>query len=200
MLGFRSKYSKFWNWFQRHEDELFRFEEDQESIFDKLAAQIRQVHRDLCFEFSSVKEGQREFTVSAGGIKEAFPEVTALVSGAPKLPRWQILAFRQHQDIPSISFGGRMLNREAVSFDYVETGDKLDVTVFLPGLREDSDTNHTALKTIGYLFLDATLGEYLVETKLAGIEFVDASAFPGRRRLPLPELQTVIDKLPASIQ
>jgi hypothetical protein len=200
MLGFRSKYSKFWNWFQRHEDELFRFEEDQESVFDKLAAQLHQVHRDLCFEFSSVQEGQREFTVSAGGIREAFPEVTALVSGAPKLPRWQIRAFRQRKDIPSISFGGRMLQCDAVLFDYVETGDKLDVTVFLPGLNEDSDANRTALKTIGYLFLDATLGEYLVETKLAGIEFVDASAFPNRRRLPLPELRTVIDKLPASIQ
>jgi hypothetical protein len=93
-----------------------------------------------------------------------------------------------------------MLQRDAVLFDYVETGDKVDVTLFLPGLTEDSDTNHTSLKTIGYLFLDATLGEYLVETKLAGIEFVDGAAFPNRRRLPLPELRTVVDRLSPSIQ
>jgi len=50
------------------------------------------------------------------------------------------------------------------------------------------------------LFLDATIGEYDVETKLAGIEFVDALEFPDRRRIPLRDLPTVVDKLPSVAQ
>jgi hypothetical protein len=52
------------------------------------------------------------------------------------------------------------------------------------------------LKTIGYLLLDAAVGEYDVETKVAGIGFMDASLFPARPRLPLRKLANVVDKLP----
>jgi hypothetical protein len=70
----------------------------------------------------------------------------------------------------------------------------------MPGLANGSANNITGLKTIGYLFLDAIIGEYDVETKLAGIEFVDASAFPGRQRIPLRDLSIVVDKLPSAVQ
>jgi len=88
MLKFASKYRRFWKWFQAHEDEIFHFDAEREKVFDKLAAQLRRVHPNLTFEFSSIYEGRREFTVSAGGIRKAFPEVTALVGEAPAFPRW----------------------------------------------------------------------------------------------------------------
>jgi hypothetical protein len=128
--------------------------------------------------------------VSAGGIRSAFPEVTELVREAPALPRWHIIAFRQRQDVPTIKCGDKALEREAVFFDYASAGDKIDITVFVPGLGNGSADDMIGLKTIGYLLLDAAIGEYDVETKLAGIEFVDASAFPERRRRPLQELPT----------
>jgi hypothetical protein len=78
MLSFASKYQKFWKCFNANEDEVFNFEADQERVFDKLAAQLQRVHSSLTFEFSSVTDGMREFVISAGGLKEAFPEVVAL--------------------------------------------------------------------------------------------------------------------------
>jgi hypothetical protein len=122
------------------------------------------VHRDLTFEFSSVTDGRREFIVSAGGIKIAFPEVLTLVGDAPALPRWQIIAFRQRKDMPTIRYGGKTIERESVFFDYVSMDDKIDLTVFMQGLTGGSAEDITAIKTMGYLLLDATVGEYGVES------------------------------------
>jgi hypothetical protein len=200
MLGFGSKYDEFWKWFEAHENEIFHFERKREKVFDKLASRLHRVHPDLVFEFSSVSEGRREFIVSAGGIKSAFPEVTALARAAPALPRWQVIAFRQRQDIPDIRCGDRALDRDAVFFDYIPAGDKIDLVLFIPGLAESSAEAVTGLKTIGYLLLDTAVGEYDVETKIAGIRMVDASESPERPRIPLQELPSVVDKLPKTVQ
>ena len=200
MLNFASKYQKFWKWFNAHEDEVFNFEADQERVFDKLAAQLQRVHPNLTFEFSGITRGKREFVISAGGIKKAFPEVVALVRDAPVLRRWEMIAFRQRKDVPSIRYGERTVERESILFDYALAGDKIDLTVFMRDLANGSSKDVTSLKTIGYLLLDATVGEYDVETKIAGIEFVDSSAFPERRRMPLRELPELIDSLPNTIQ
>jgi hypothetical protein len=200
MLQFTSKYIKFWKWFRAHEDEIFYFDADREKVFDRLAARMGRVHRNLTFEFSSVCDGRREFVVSAGGITQAFSEVIALVREAPELPRWQIIAFRQRKDMPVIHCGGKSLQRDEVFVDYTLNGDKIDLTVFVPGLANGSANDITGLKTIGYLLLDATIGEYDVETKIAGIEFVDSSSFPEKRRMRLLQLPAVIDSLPGTVQ
>ena len=200
MFSHSSKYNKFWKWFEAHEDEIFHFERKQEKIFDKLASRLRRVHPDLVFEFSSVSEGRREFTVSAGGIKSVFPEVTSLVREAPALSRWKIIAFRQRRDVPDIQCGDKMLNRDAVFFDHIPAGDKIDLLLFIPGLSDSSPEGVTGLKTIGYLLLDSAVGEYDVETKIAGIQFLDASVSPERRRIPLRELPQVVDRLPKTAQ
>ena len=158
------------------------------------------MHPDLLFEFSSVSEGRREFTVSAGGIKSVFPEVTSLVREAPALPRWEIIAFRQRRDVPEIQCGDKKLNRDAVLFDYIPAGDKLDLMLFIPGLSSSSPEGVTGLKTIGYLLLDSAVGEYDVETKIGGIQFLDASASPQRHRIPLRELPQIVDRLPKTVQ
>ena len=62
---------EFWDWFVQHQLELFDFEVDRERIFDQLASQLQKVDPNLTFEFGP-KEVQREFVVSAGGIKSAF--------------------------------------------------------------------------------------------------------------------------------
>jgi hypothetical protein len=200
MLAFGSKYQKFWKWFQMYEDEIVCFEADRERVFDKLANRLRRVHRDLTFEFSSIINARREFIVSAGGIKSAFAEASTLVREAPALHRWQIIAFRQRKDLPTISYGGKTIQRESVFFDYVSTDDKIDLTVFMPGLAGCSEEETTVIKTIGYRLLDTTVGEYDVETKIAGIQFVDGLSYPEKRRIPLRELPAVVDNLPGTIQ
>ena len=200
MPGLEAKYSAFWEWFEAHEEEIFHFERKQQKVFDKLARRLRRVHAGLVFEFSSAVEGRREFTISAAGIGSTFPEVTALVRAAPHLPRWQIIAFRQRQDIPEIQCGYKSIKRDAVFFDYIPAGDKIDLFLFIPGFADSSPEQVVGLKTIGYLLLDAAVGEYDVETKIGGIEMLDASARPERRKIPLRDLPKVVDGLSKSVQ
>ena len=77
----------FWKWFASNEARLFSFERDQEAIFDELGAEMHRVNSDLTFEFGPVQNGKREFVISAGGIKSAFPAVKALYRSAPELKR-----------------------------------------------------------------------------------------------------------------
>lgn len=46
-----TKQGEFWKWFNKHENELLNFEQDQERVFDKLADQLKKVDPNLTFEF-----------------------------------------------------------------------------------------------------------------------------------------------------
>jgi len=84
----------FWIWFAQHQAELFDFETDQERLFDQLAIQLQKVQPNLTFEFGPKDGGKREFVISAGGIKAAFPAVVFLADVVPALDQWRVTAFR----------------------------------------------------------------------------------------------------------
>jgi len=89
--------TNFWNWFTANESRLFTFESDQERVFDDLSKELRRVNPDLAFEFGPVKNGKREFVISAGGIRSAFPTVEAPYGAAPPLQRWVSVKYRPRQ-------------------------------------------------------------------------------------------------------
>ena len=87
--------AEFWKWFQDHEKELYDFEKDQQRVFGQLNGALAKVDADLTFEFGpKEQDGKREFVISAGGIRSAFPKVEALWLAAPKLERWVVIKFR----------------------------------------------------------------------------------------------------------
>lgn len=146
---------KFWEWFEKNKDEIFDFELDQERILDKLSDRLARVHRDLTFEFVPKEDGHREFVVSAGGLKQAFPAVSSLVSAAPHLDRWRIIAFRPRRSpLYHIQIGDKSLDPDDLEFSLFAAGSAIGVQLFIPGFREDD----TTLKQIGYLMLDNALG------------------------------------------
>ncbi len=97
-----SSETQFWHWFQQHQDELFDFERDQESTFDRLNAALGAVDDDLTFEFGPVREGMREFVISAAGLKRAFPAVERLYNARPSLDRFHVTAFRPRRPLSII--------------------------------------------------------------------------------------------------
>ena len=187
---------KFWNWFIQHELELFDFESDQERIFDELAAALQKVDSDLTFEFGP-KETRREFVISAGGVKNAFPAVTSLVDAAPTLDRWKVTAFRpRRMSFNVVEFRGKRADPRGVKFSLLDNGKTAGVHLFIPGFREgDADW-----KQIGYLLLDDTLGEYDVESRLGLIKMLPPDTRTEGRRYPLAELPTLFDQLVSRLE
>lgn len=182
---------KFWKWFEANQDEFFDFEADREKAFDRLHRQLCKVHPNLTFEFGP-PDDQREFVISAGGIREAFPAVTALVAAAPKLDRWHITGFRPRRNIlPRIQIGETCVDPADVQFSLLTRGSEIGLRIFIPGY---TDTD-TTLKQIGYLMLDEALGEYDVETRIGLITFLPPESTHDETRYPLSELAALFDRL-----
>ena len=107
----------FWKWFVTNEPRLFAFESNQEAVFNALNKQLERVNGDLTFEFGPVRNGKREFVISAGGIKTAFPAVEALYAKAPALPRWIWVKFRPRRlPINNVEYGGKKIRADDVRY------------------------------------------------------------------------------------
>ena len=179
---------EFWNWFIRNEPDLFDFDPSQvaerEGIFDEVRTELQKVDPDLTFEFGP-NEPTREFVISAGGIKRAFPAVVALASAAPALDRWQITAFRPRRTASEIvEVGDKRVESEGIQFSLRDNGKIAGIYLFIPGFREDD----VSWKQIGYLMLDGTLGEYHVETRIGLIKMLSPDTRTDGDRYPLAEL------------
>lgn len=189
-----SKEQQFWSWFVENEDRLFYFERDQNSVFAALRAALHAVDTDLTFEFSAKASPQREFIISADGIKSAFPAVKALTEAAPELPRWKIIAFRPRGPAGStIEIDDITVDPAKVQYILLEYENKVGIALLIPGYREQD----SRFKTIGFLLLDNTLGEYDVATKIGPIEFLDIAANIDGKRYPLLQLAEHLDILHA---
>jgi hypothetical protein len=186
----------FWTWFKYHEDELFNFEQDREAVFDRLAGELRKVETHLTFEFGP-KKIKREFVISAGGIKSAFPAVSALVHAAPALERWQVTAFRPRRPVINVvEFRGRRVDPKDVQFSLLDNGRVAGLHLFIPGFDEgDAD-----LKQIGYLMLDDALGEYDVEARLGLIKMFPRELPTQDTRHPLSDLPNLFDRLVSRLE
>ena len=190
----------FWSWFIQHESELFDFDPDQEigreRLFDELAAELQKVNRHLAFEFGP-NGPTREFVISATGIKDAFPAVVRLAEAAPALGRWQITAFRPRRaPIMVIEIEDKRIDPKDVQFSLLNNGKMAGIYLFIPGFREDD----AAMKQIGYLLLDETLGEYDVETRLGLINMLSPETRTVGDRHPLAELPTLFDQLVSRLE
>ena len=182
----------FWKWFSANEAQLFSFESDREVVFDRLGTAMQKVHADLTFEFSPIVDGRREFVISAGGIKAAFPAVEALFSSAPTLQRWKWVKFRPRRDsLNNIEFGGKSIQAKDVHFLLARDEPKVGIVLFFDGY---SDTEKTLFGQIGYLFLDEALGEYAVEMKVGFIEFKARDSKYFEHSVPLSELAAKFDE------
>ncbi|MFY2559797.1 hypothetical protein ACN469_19330 [Corallococcus terminator] len=140
-----------------------------------------------------MKNGSREIAISADGIKKHFATVQALVSAAPQIPGWSVVAFRQRKGAASIvHLGGLSLAPGDVWFR-VEAQPSQPVSLYLY-IRDFVQGERMRFAAAVYLLLDDVLGEYDVETKVGGIDFEALPQSPEEHGLrPLPDLATVID-------
>jgi len=182
----------FWQWFQKNEVRLFTFEKDQEAVFNELGSRMKRVNADLTFEFGPVQNGRREFVISAGGIKSAFPSVDALYKKAPALPRWVWVKFRPRRDhIHDIKLGDKTIKASDVHYVLAEDGAKVGIVLFFDGYNEKEKSTYGQ---IGYLFLDEALGEFAVETQVGFIEFEPRTSRYFKDAMLLKELPQHFDE------
>jgi hypothetical protein len=190
---------EFWIWFVSHEPELFEFDPgrvaDRERIFDELASEMHKIDPDLVFEFGP-PEPTRQFVISAGGIKHAFPAVVSLAAAVPELNRWKVTAFRPRRPLSIVEFQGKRIDPCEVQFSLLENGKMPGIYLFMPGFRE----RDAALQQIGYLLLDEALGEYDVESRVGLIKLLSPQTRTVGERYPLTDLPERFDRLISQLE
>lgn len=179
----------FWKWFQKNEAMLFDFEKNQESAFDQLGTEMRKVNSTLTFEFGPKQGGQREFVISADGIRNAFPSVERLYAAAPPLKKWRIIKFRPRREPFDISYRGILVKAASVNVRVERAGSKVSLTVSIPGFTSEKRDTFVG---IAYLFLDQALGEFDVETRVGHID-VDAPLEQHAQAKSLKNLPAAFD-------
>jgi len=189
---YASPYNDFWEWFKTNEGMIYDFEKDQEETFDQLAVALAKINPDLTFEFGPILSNKkREFVISAGGIKASFGSVEALVDSAPKLDKWILVKYRQRRtSLNDLSINGVSVKASDVFYNLYKDGEKLGVILFFDSYTE---ADHSLYAHLGFLFLDESLGEFDVATKIGFIELRNKKSqyFSGAR--PLKELSNQVD-------
>ena len=182
----------FWTWFEDNEERLFCFRSGDEGLLDEVGARLAAVDEDLTFEFGPVVEGRREFVVSAGGHKRAFPVVEALCREVPPLSRWTVMPFRPRRaTISIVEMKGRTLHPDAVEVVLLHNQKQAGLYVFVPGYAAGDNT----LGQMVYLMLDEALGEYIMETEVALIKLFPFEEVTEGERVRMPDLPRHFDDL-----
>ena len=184
------KYKIFWDWFEENSKLIFHFETDVEHTFGLLRKEIKKVDENLEFEFGPIINDKREFIISANGIKVAFNEVENLYNQKPELEKWIILKFRQRKNIANfnkLTFEGTTLSIEDIYFLLFKGNSEIGIAFFVKDYDENIHINMV------FLFLDAALGEYDVETKVGAIEFTDFNSEHFSKAMPFIKLPEIFD-------
>jgi hypothetical protein len=167
------KIDGFWEWFRDNQDEFQSLDptdrEATDRSFQKLIDHLQPIHGSLVFEFSMpIEDGSREFVLSAGGDRAAFPDLIQLYRRAPELDKWIITPFKQGFDgDPQLEFNnGYKLSWDKVKFTSEETAEGLSLDFYIKGYDKSNEDFMTGL----IILLDSYLGEYDAVTQ---IRYVD---------------------------
>ncbi|HVK77350.1 MAG TPA: hypothetical protein VM734_28785 [Kofleriaceae bacterium] len=187
-----SKDRRFWAWVADHVDELRAVTNARAPIMNQLADQLHKVHRGLALEVG-LKMEPLELIISAEGQRKLFPVVERLIAAAPPIPRVRPVAFRPRL-APGfkIRIDGIELGPDDLWFTASVAGEGLDLTLYVRGLEDEDDETWAY---VVFLVLQATLGEYDFETRVASFEMQPAPAAPAAPLRPLTELPAEVDRL-----
>ncbi len=176
---------KFWQWFQANESRIRNAYADRRdepgglnAMTGEIGDQFDRLSIDLTFEYGRADDGLFEFIVSAEGIKDKIPHVRSLMTLAPSVAGWRLIAFRPRSPnykTVGIQMGAVELYPDTIWYRMTPGEGQVDLVVFMRDLNED---NRELLVGAAFILLDQTLGEYDVMTKVRYISFEAAPSDP----------------------
>jgi hypothetical protein len=192
-----NKALRFWSWFAKHDDKLFDFESNHIRLFALLSRELSRVHRNVTFELGPAVSGKREFVISAGGTRAAFPAVEELFATKPESDRWIFVKYRPRRNqLVKISMNELTVLPEDIRFVFFDDDDprKIGLLLFINGFDKKKKN---AYHDIAYLFLDEAIGEYDVETFVGAIDIHDFDSEYFDKSIPIEELAPEFDAFKA---
>ncbi|EFM08809.1 hypothetical protein PaecuDRAFT_4274 [Paenibacillus curdlanolyticus YK9] len=186
------KLAAFWRWVSEHEDKIYNYDRDpdNEATRIQLSSKLESFDPDLTFMIGPLREGKRDFIISADGILTAFPYVKRIVEKASGVDKLNVIAFRPRTEITEVKYRNITLKSEQVYFRWEEEeGGKIGIETFVSGVNEMNDDIESAL----FLLMDNAIGEYEVETRVGGISY---NLYKEKEKdlLPFHQFRTIVDE------
>lgn len=168
-----AKIERFWAWFKSPEGQraLSKIAESGESQ-SALKRSLSKVHTDMVWGIAISADGtNRTLEISAGGLKSLIPTVRSLVDAAPAIEGWQVVAFKQPSPNFSVAISGidgEITSATVLVSPRLAADGKFDLEVFVP---VPAGCPREKIGELGFIFLDHTLGEYAVMTRIGELSF-----------------------------
>jgi hypothetical protein len=188
---------EFWKWFIKNESRLWNHTSDNRydiisEIQEKLAFASDSEEYGIALEFSNITAPKKRLEISADGVVELFDIIIQIVESAPKLDKWEFVAFRQPIPAPfTLNFNDLEFDTSKMVFLPYENEDgELNLVIFGENFKT---YNETDLFHYGLITIDNLIGEYNCVTKVKGYDFVDNDEIGDNEVLPLNELPVFIE-------
>lgn len=184
----------FWAWIAANLEALEAVKTGQEPVTKELARELKKVDPRLVFELGIGRE-PFELIISADGNKALFAQVKKFVATAPQIPGAKVIAFRPRKPIEGFSMKVGERTLAGTDLWFVAGADPnrkglLGVDVFVVGMKGERDE---PLQDAAFMMLEATVGEFDLETKIGEIQFKPAPASLELPLKPLKELPATVD-------
>ena len=171
------KEADFWNWFIKNQEPLYALTPDSENLEELLTSlddALAKFNPELEFELNleADEKGLKTFYISGAGVMAAFPQVESLAALAPESDQWKFVKYKQRkEEIGEIQVGEGMtfsLDSIFYSLEEDEPG-KVGINLYFDNFRQNIED---LFGQVGFIYLDAILGEYDVATKVGKIQFL----------------------------
>jgi hypothetical protein len=189
----------FWKWFEKNSAKYFFLnqvdnEEERERLLDEFLEKLQAYSPKLFFEIGGHPDEKQNLIITAGGNPDYFSDVDELVSRAPQLKDWNVIALKPPAD------GNFVITYEGAKIDpaksWFMTLERKDVPDML-GLRIYTADYDPSMKNsfvnAAYLALDSILGERSTALEVQHVEVDNLPDNPEEKRL------INLTKLPAYI-
>ena len=185
---------EFWKWFSKNESQIYA-SDGYSPIIKQLSEKLSEYKSGITYEISNEESNKKGLIISADGIREFFPDVIALYKAAPKLDKWEIIAFRPRMEKfanVKLEYKGKEFDPKKIWIHPIREDGNFDLIIYYPGLTEES--KNLVISGV-YILLDTALGEYDVVT---GIRYLDFHKLPDNPEseglLPFTKLREIFDK------
>jgi hypothetical protein len=165
---------RFWNWFMKNEAKIREFinagdNQKSNDIFRKLTNKVKRFSKDILPELTTTAKGKPVLVITADGIKDGIKPTQKLVKAAPDIEGWEIVKFRQPIDDFSIEIEDFKFPAEDIQvIPHIDRDeDVVDIELFIRNMNDDEEL----YKSMTFLYLDHTIGEFNTMTKVRAIDF-----------------------------
>jgi hypothetical protein len=188
-----SKEKQFWDWFKENNAKFFFLNQiddnqEKERLLNEFLEQLHTYDEHLFFEIGGYPDETQELIISAEGDLEQFEKVERLVSQAPQLKDWRIIAFKPPAESGfTIDYNGIKLSPKNLWFFPLENKKAPELLGLKIYLEDYNKTTEKDTLTAIYLVLDSLLGE---KSSALDIQHVEIDQLPST-----PEEQGLIELL-----